>query len=72
MGMASRAFRVEQLIKHALALTSRFHGRELHLVYVWWEPTNADEIEQVHAHRAEVSELSRRLDGSAPHLHALT
>jgi hypothetical protein len=63
---------LEQLIKHALALASRFADRELHLVYVWWEPTNADEIEEVHAHRAEVNELSRRLDESVPRLHALT
>lgn len=63
---------LEQLIKHALALASRFPKRELHLVYVWWEPTNADEIREVHAHRTEVNELSGRLLGSVPRLHALT
>ena len=63
---------IEQLIKHALALASQFQERELHLVYVWWEPTNADEIEELHTHRADVAELSGRVGKSAPRLHALT
>lgn len=63
---------IEQLINHALALASQFQERELHLVSVWSEPTNADEIEELHAHRAEVPELSGRVGKSAPRLHALT
>jgi hypothetical protein len=63
---------VEQLVKHALALASQFQERELHLIYVWWEPTNANEIEELHIHRAEIAELSRRVGRSAPRLHALT
>jgi hypothetical protein len=63
---------VEQLVKHALALASQFQHRELHLIYVWWEPTNADQIRELHTHRAEIAELSRRVGKSAPRFHALT
>lgn len=62
---------IEQLIKHALALTSRFPDCERHLVYVWWEPTNAHEIPELIAHRHEVDELLRRVDDAFPRLHAL-
>ena len=47
---------VEQLIKHALALTSRFPDSRRHLVYVWWEPTNADQIPELVIHRQEVND----------------
>ncbi len=46
-------FGVEQLVKHALALRSRFADEELSLVYGWWEQTNADELPEVADHRSE-------------------
>lgn len=63
---------VEQLIKHALALTSRFPDSRRHLVYVWWEPTNADQIPELIIHRQEVNDLRQRLGDASPCLHALT
>ncbi len=63
---------VEQLVKHALAVRSRFADEELRLVYVWWEPTNADELPEVTGHRSELDELRDRLGDSSPRLHALT
>ena len=63
---------VEQLIKHALALTSRFPDHDLHLVYVWWEPENAGDIAEVAAHRAEIAELKDRVGEASPRLHALS
>jgi hypothetical protein len=63
---------LEQLIKHALALESRFKDHALHLVYVWWEPANPDTLPGLREHRAEVRELVDRLGDSRPQLHAVT
>jgi len=63
---------IEQLVKHALALVSRFADRERHIVYVWWEPANAQEIPELAAHQREVAELQDRLGEASPRLHALT
>jgi hypothetical protein len=63
---------IEQLIKHTLALASRFADCERHLVYVWWEPLNAEEIPELAAHRRELAELRDRLGEASPRLHALT
>jgi hypothetical protein len=38
---------LEQLIKHALALASRFPDHERHLIYVWWEPENPEELPEL-------------------------
>jgi Restriction Endonuclease associating with ARP len=63
---------LEQLLKHALALRSRFPDDECHLVYVWWEPENADEIPEVLTHRREVAKLRDLVGDGQPLLHALT
>lgn len=62
---------VEQLLKHALALASQA-ADERHLVYVFWEPLNADEHPEVIAHRAEVAELTDRVADGWPRLHVLS
>jgi len=71
-GWQPRHLGIEQLIKHALALASRFADYERHLVYVWWEPVNATEIPELLKHRDEVDELRQRVGDASPHLHALT
>jgi len=43
-----------------------------HLVYVWWEPTNADQIPELVIHQQEVNDLRQRLGDASPRLHALT
>lgn len=63
---------IEQLIKHALALCSRFPEPELHLVYVWWEPENPEELPELATHREELADLQDRLRDSSPILHAVT
>lgn len=61
---------VEQLVKHALALSSHHAGHHQHLLYCFWEPVNADDVPEVVAHRAEVAALMRRLsDSPRPRLH---
>ena len=63
---------VEQLIKHALGLQANRGDRDAHLVYVWWEPRNADDVDAVRAHRGEVRELQRRVGEARPNLTAIT
>ncbi len=63
---------LEQLIKHALALSSHANGRTTCLVYLYWEPSDGDNIPEVTAHRAEVAELLSGVADAQPSLHALT
>src|SRR5690606_34412725 len=56
---------VEQLIKHALSLRSAFPGHEQHLVYAYWEPTNAAEIPECVKHREEIVQLQEALGRDA-------
>ncbi|MEN3972307.1 hypothetical protein WJS89_06465 [Sphingomicrobium sp. XHP0235] len=55
---------VAQLIKHALGLSYR-QERDVTLVYVWWEPANADEFPVFAAHREEVRQFAARISGGA-------
>jgi hypothetical protein len=61
---------IEQLIKHVLGLRSQHSGRDLHLVYVFWEPDNPDKHSWVAEHRAEVRELVEMVEGADVSLHA--
>jgi hypothetical protein len=63
---------LEQLLKHALALSSHADHREAHLVYCHWEPTNRTEIIEVRRHGAEIDELAERLGAATPRLHRIT
>lgn len=63
---------VEQLIKHALALTTHAAGRDVHLVYCYWEPINNNSIPEVDAHRQELEMLRATVGTTQPRLHAIT
>lgn len=64
---------VEQLVKHALAIRSRFPDpARRHLVYVYWEPDDGDAIAEVRAHQEQVAELVLRLGDADPGFHHLT
>ncbi len=65
---------IEQLIKHALAIRSVYDDRRpRHLMYVFWEPENAEELDGCQQHRAQVAQLRELLGpGADPQLHALT
>lgn len=62
---------VEQLIKHALALSS-LPDAERHLVYLYWEPVDGADHAEVVGHRAEVAELVARVGDASPRLHVRT
>jgi hypothetical protein len=68
----TRYLDVDQLLKHALGLCKQNPGRELHLVYVFWEPANAADFDELRAHRDEVQALLDRVGDALPRLHALT
>lgn len=62
---------VDQLLKHALGLSKQNPLLDCHLVYVYWEPTDGDDVEEVRAHRTEVQALLDRVGSARPRLHAL-
>jgi hypothetical protein len=63
---------VAQLLKHALGVSKQHPGRERHLLYVHWEPTDGDALPEVRTHRQEVLALHARVGDGSPRLHTLT
>lgn len=55
-----------QLIKHAFGLTQTFRGKEVALLYLYWEPSNAHQYPIFLEHRSEVHEFSQRVAGASP------
>jgi hypothetical protein len=53
-----------QLIKHAMGLAHSFPEQMITLLYVWWEPTNADDFPIFSHHRDEVLSFAERVAGS--------
>jgi hypothetical protein len=60
---------IEQLIKHALALTCKFPDSKRHLIYCFWEPEN--DVGVVEKHRSEVNKCRELLEGADPVFHAV-
>lgn len=56
-----------QLIKHAFGLAHTFPGRDVTLLYIFWEPTNPDDYPIFAAHRAEVERFAGIVSGGDPH-----
>jgi hypothetical protein len=54
-----------QLIKHYLGLLNRFgdQAEQLFLMYVFWEPSNANQISEYRTHREEVYRFSNMVAG---------
>jgi hypothetical protein len=50
-----------QLIKHYLGLKSQYRDRPVTLVYLYWVPTNAEEIAPCAIHAAEIQEFAARV-----------
>jgi len=61
-----------QLVKHYFGLTHDFANRDVHLVYLYWEPENADEIDACQEHRAEVDEFVDAVKDTDITFHAMT
>jgi hypothetical protein len=61
-----------QLVKHALGLMAQNREKDVHLIYVYWEPENAEDFVEFRNHRAEVTRLADRVAGSPPRFHAIS
>lgn len=62
-----------QLIKHCFGiLAQKRKGVEATLVYLYWEPRNAEDFEEFRNHRAEITDFSKGLAGSSIPFVAMT
>jgi hypothetical protein len=50
-----------QLIKHYLGLRTTYPGRPVTLAYLYWVPTNADDLAPCSIHAAEIAEFAKGL-----------
>ena len=58
---------IAQLVKHYLGLINYIQGKPNHkpiLLYLYWEPVNAQEIKEYQRHRMEVNNFKDRIVGS--------
>jgi hypothetical protein len=54
---------VAQLVKHYLGLSRCYHGRQITLLYLFWEPANAVQLEIYALHRQELDQFARTVAG---------
>lgn len=60
---------VDQLLKHALGLRTQNPGRDLHLVYVYWEPVDGDQFDRAPQGGGCLARSSRRRTTPTPRAH---
>jgi hypothetical protein len=60
------ALDVAQLIKHAFGLARCFKGQRTTLLYLYWEPLDADSTAAILAHRREIERFARLAAGGFP------
>ena len=59
-----------QLVKHAFGLAHTFPNEPVTLLYLYWEPRNAERFPLFVEHRGEIDAFSGRVAGSRPSFHA--
>jgi hypothetical protein len=57
----STSLDTSQLIKHSMGLLNNKGSRSAKLVYVYWEPLNADQIPVYQKHQRELEDFSERM-----------
>ena len=57
---------VAQLIKHAFGLAYTFPNRPVTLLYLYWEPSNADMFPMFDEHRREIARFAEAIAGDGP------
>jgi hypothetical protein len=55
-----------QLIKHAFGLVHSFPDCDVTLLYLYWEPKNADDLSEFKDHQDEIRRFEEQVKGSAP------
>ena len=64
---------VAQLVKHYLGLSNvRKEGQLCILLYLYWEPLNADDIAEYRTHRDEVAQMIGQMSSSSIKLKAMS
>ena len=61
---------VAQLIKHAFGLARCFKGQRTTLLYLYWEPQDADRAADILAHRREIERFARMVTDGFPEFRA--
>jgi hypothetical protein len=61
-----------QLVKHALGLLTCYGGREVLLVYLFWEPRNSANWQECVHHRNEADDLANRVNGCSVRLRPMS
>ena len=61
-----------QLVKHYLGLRQTFNEKRGVLIYLYWEPLNADALPVYRKHTEEIEDLLRRLSGTDTPLLAIS
>ena len=62
---------VAQLIKHAFGVARSFAGQAPILVYLYWEPTNAESHPAFELHRSEIAQFAERIADGIPSFRAM-
>lgn len=60
-----------QLVKHAFGLGHTFDGQDVTLLYLYWEPRNADAFPALLDHRQEVARFAAEVKGARPSFRAI-
>jgi hypothetical protein len=61
-----------QLIKHAFGLAYCFPNNDPMLLYLYWEPRNANTFPEFQFHREEVARFANDIEGSSPSFKAIS
>ena len=61
-----------QIVKHYLGLKTNYANRPVTLLYLYWAPSNADEVPACAIHRAELDEFSRSVRDATVRFAAMT
>ena len=61
-----------QLVKHAFGVAHTFPGQPVTLLYIFWEPANANEFPIFAEHRDEVTRFAESISGGGPEFVAMS
>lgn len=70
--MRYRYLDAAQLVKHAFGLGRTFEGQDVALLYLYWEPSNADAVIELQEHRREVIRFATEVAGAKPSFTAIS
>jgi hypothetical protein len=69
---AYRFLDAAQLVKHAFGIAHRFRDGTATLLYLFWEPADAEAYAAFREHRAEIARFAERVAGGTPRFAAMS